>query len=377
MAAMEAALVSVGLDVTVLTTDDNGPGRRFPSANMPAPAPGALRVYHPKRSEFYKLAPGLAFWLWGNVANFDVVHIHALFSFSSTVAGFIAAMRGVPYVVRPLGTLNSYGVMQRRRWLKRLSIALIERHILKRAAAVHFTSEAERQEAQALGLTMRPVVIPLGISPVTPGNADMLFQACPSVAGRVVILFLSRIDPVKNLEGLLRAHASFPQPRPALIIAGDGEREYVRSLKSLAVSLGLENDVIWLGHVSGEMKSAAFAAADIFALPSFSENFGIAVAEAMLAGLPVVVGRGVAIAGEIEAAGGGISVDPDPQSILSGLSRLLADPALRRRMGERARAHAQDAYSTTAMATRLIELYARVRLRPGSLPISEEDQPNG
>ena len=365
---VEVALAESGVKVTTLTTDDDGPGRRYKGDGQPKPAPGVNRVYCPKRSEFYKFAPYLAFWLWRNVSKFDVVHIHALFSFSSTVAGFIAAMRGVPYVVRPLGTLNSYGVMQRRRWLKRLSIALIERHILKRAAAVHFTSESEQQEAQALGLTMRPVVIPLGISPVAPGKADVLRQAYPSVAGRAVILFLSRLDPKKNLEGLLRAHASFPQPRPALIIAGDGEREYVRSLKSLAVSLGLENDLIWLGHVTGEMKAAAFAAADIFALPSFSENFGIAVAEAMLAGLPVVVGRGVAIAGEIETAGGGIAVDPDPQSIRSGLSRLLADPALRRRMGERARAHAQDAYSTTAMAKRLIELYAHVRLRSSAQP---------
>ena len=95
--------------------------------------------------------------------NFDVVHIHSLFSFTCVAAALIASWRRVPYVVRPLGTLSEYGVTQRRPWLKRLSLAILEARILRHAAAVHFTSEAEREEAMKLNLPLQGVVIPLAV----------------------------------------------------------------------------------------------------------------------------------------------------------------------------------------------------------------------
>ena len=128
------------------------------------------------------------------VKRHDVVHIHALFSFASTAAAWVARRRRVPYVVRPLGTLSSYGLHARRRRLKRLSMALIEGPILRRAAAVHFTSRAELEDAEVLGLPMRSVVIPLGVE--AGGRAACRADGCTRrSAGRRVILFLSRLDP--------------------------------------------------------------------------------------------------------------------------------------------------------------------------------------
>ena len=145
-----------------------------------------------------------------------------------------------------------------------------------------------------------------------------------------------------------------------LLIAGDGQPEYARSLKKLAQTLGVEPYVVWLGHVEGAQKAAAFAAAQVFVLPSLSENFGIAAVEAMLAGLPCVLGQGVAIARQAMRAGASITVTPEPESIARALMELLADKPRREAMGRRAREFAEQEYSVQTMAGRLTALYRRI-----------------
>ena len=246
---MERALSEAGVEVTTLTTDhDLGPpGERC----APSAANGAHRIYAHEWLTPYKVAPGLVPHLMQAVAKHDVVHIHALFTFASTVAAWAARRGRVPYIVRPFGTLASYGLRARRPRLKRLSMALIESRILRGAAAVHFTSGAERAEAEALGLPMRGVVIPLGV------DADDGYPAAPlrheALAGRRVILFLSRLDPKKNLEALIEAVALSPMLRNscALLVAGDGEPGYVASLKAKVAAAGLSDRTLWLGHVEG------------------------------------------------------------------------------------------------------------------------------
>ena len=324
---------------------------------------GATRFYARKRLDFYKVAPGIVPWLWQNVCWFDVVHIHALFSFTSVAAAGIARRRRVPYVIRPLGTLTTYGVTLRRPLLKRLSMQLIEGPILRHAAAVHFTSQLEWDEAKSLGIPLRGTIIPLGVEQTPPGNKELLIQEHPDLEGRRVVLYLSRLDPKKNVEGVLRAFALMMARRHnlTLLIAGDGPTDYVASLKGLATSLGIDRHVIWLGHVEGERKAASFAAADVFVLPSYSENFGIAAAEAMYAGLPCVLGHGVALASDVQRAGAGFSVAPEPAAIAQILERLLGNDALRRNIGAKGKAFAEREYSLQSMAQRLITLYEDVQ----------------
>jgi glycosyltransferase involved in cell wall biosynthesis len=164
------------------------------------------------------------------------------------------------------------------------------------------------------------------------------------------------------VEGLLRAFSALGprQANIALLVAGSGEPGYVASLQSLAHSLGLAQHVVWLGHVNGACKAAALAVADVFVLPSFSENFGIAAAEALLAGLPCVLGRGVAIAEHVQSSGAGLAVEPEPEAIARALGGLIRDSGRRREMGERGRQLARREYSTTAMAVRLVALYENI-----------------
>jgi glycosyltransferase involved in cell wall biosynthesis len=124
--------------------------------------------------------------------------------------------------------------------------------------------------------------------------------------------------------------------------------------------MGLAKEVIWLGHVDGAQKSAALSVADIFVLPSYSENFGISAVEALLAGVPCVLGRGVAIAKRVELAGAGFAVEPEPAAITEALVELVSDKARRRTMGERGQELARRDYSPIAMADRLVSLYRSI-----------------
>ncbi len=145
-----------------------------------------------------------------------------------------------------------------------------------------------------------------------------------------------------------------------LTIAGDGDPDYVAGLKARAAGAGLAGDVSWLGHIQGAQKDAAFAGADLFALPSFSENFGIAAAEALAAGLPCVLGRGVAIAAEVASAGAGVVVGPQPHEVADGLRLIIGNTNALERMSSSAIRLAQERYSMQTMGKRLKDLYTEI-----------------
>lgn len=361
LAMMERALLAQGVAVETATTDDGGPGRRNGKpCGRPLAEEGAVRWYFAKTFEFYKPSVAFAGWIASEVRRYDLVHIHSLFSFTSTIAAWAAQRAGVPYMVRPLGTLNAYGLRRRRPLAKALSMQLIESRILQRAAAVHFTSEQEAQEAGQLGIPMRSAVIPLAVEPAT--AAPAAWHRFTELRGAPCILFLSRLDPKKNVEALLDAVAmlALEQRTVRLLIAGDGTPAYVSTLRSRAAALGLSQRLIWAGHVEGDDKAAAFAAADLFALPSHSENFGIAAAEALAAGLPCLLGEGIAIAGEVSDADAGVAVASDAGSICAALRRMIDDKEGLIRMSGNARCLAQQRYSLEAMGVALKRLYVDV-----------------
>ena len=352
LADMECALAVRGLKVTTATTNDDG-GSAVLDVPLRAPVREAcaVRWYFPRDTVFYKVSFGLARWLKHNIGRFDIVHVHALFSFAPLTAAFLARQQGVPYVIRPLGVLRRYG-MQKRAALKSLSWRFLERGLLESAAAVHFTSRQELEEAEALGLVFNGVVIPLGVDAAPPVRRDF------AKSGPLEFLFLSRIDPVKNLEGLLRGFAMASVHNDmTLKIAGEGDAAYLRGLKKLADELGIAPRTQWLGHLAGDAKQNALARADVFVQPSLSESFGIAVVEALASGLPCLVSRGVAIQDEIAGAGAGLVVDTDAASIAAGLSRFAAGRARQGVMSAAARKLALEVFSTEAMGARLENLY--------------------
>lgn len=362
---MERALRAAGSEVTVATTDDDGPGARIGvSLGCPLAVNGACRYYFRKQTEFYKYSFPLARWLDTHVAEFDVIHVHALFSHAS-VAGARAAWRHrIPYVVRPLGVLNRYGMERRRALLKHLSFRWVELPILKRAAQIHYTSQQEKLEAEALGRFAEGMVLPLGIDiDAFQGPLDIVpfLKRWPQAVDQKVILFLSRLDPKKGLEILIEAVAEMKKvdSRVLLVVAGAGEREYVASLERLVEQRGLVPDVLWTGHLSGEMKRSALGLAGVFVLPSESENFGLAAVEALAAGAPTILTRGVGISADVEKAKAGLVVDRNPSALAKAILTVLSDSAIAGLLSANGRAFSRERFSLQVMGLGLHELYGR------------------
>lgn len=366
---MLAAMRSTDISLDVATTDDG----------HPETSAGHNVFYFHKVAIFYKFAPRFVIWYWRHAQDYDAVHIHALFSFMSTVAGFISMCRDVPYILRPLGTLAPYGVSQRRPWLKSLSMTLIEGPLLRRAAVVHFTSYAELEEARQLNFRFRSVVIPLAAQSTPEHTAEMVQEPMNlSRFDHPKILYLSRLDPKKNLEGLLHAFVEVSKrvSDARLVIAGSGDVAYVASLVRLCDELEISSSVAWVGFVSGAAKADLMNQAALYVLPSFSENFGIAVAEALAAGLPCVVSTGVALATDIVEYSAGRAVAPEPHALATAIIDLIQDSTALKSASNNAVRLASERFSMSAMRDRLIALYNSVSTRDESGTNAAQDRIN-
>ncbi len=363
--AMARALAIVDVDVTIATTDDDGNDARLkvPIGEV-VEEEGTHVYYFPRNILPYKVSFGLNRWLNSNVAKFDVVHVHALFSFSSTTAARAARRHGVPYIVRPLGVLNRWGLENRRAFLKQVSLRLVELPILRDAAAIHYTSETEKLEASRISNTIasqKSAVIPLPIE-TAKGKPEDFRQRFPQVAGRKMILFLSRIDEKKGIELLLGAFADVRRQisDTVLVVAGNGDANYLRKLSQRAKELAIADAVVWTGHLDGGIKSGAFAAADVFVLPSYSENFGVAAAEALASGVPTIVTEPVAIGGDIRSYDAGVVVKNDSAELAAAIRNILSQPDLASRLATNAQRLATERYDMSAVGRQLRELYDSV-----------------
>jgi glycosyltransferase involved in cell wall biosynthesis len=179
--------------------------------------------------------------------------------------------------------------------------------------------------------------------------------------GAPVLLFLSRIDRKKGLDLLLAAfaHVREKHAEATLVVAGDGDPAFIATLKRQSQRLGLDASILWAGFLQGPDKLAALADADIFVLPSYSENFGVAVVESMAAGLPVIVSDQVGIHREIATAEAGLVVPCSAEALALALETMIADPSLRAAMGAKAMELSRK-FSTEIIARQLSEIYERV-----------------
>jgi glycosyltransferase involved in cell wall biosynthesis len=248
------------------------------------------------------------------------------------------------------------------RWKKELYLRVLERRNLLGAAAVQAVSEPERRAIERLRLPARLVTVPLGVDVPMRGPRQSHRGSNGSAGdGAVKVLFLSRIHPKKGLELLLEAMELLPKETAVdLVVAGDGEPEYVSGLRQRAAASRANGRVTFAGFVAGEEKRRLLEEADLFVLPSHDENFGVAVAEALGAGLPVIVSEHVALADQTARAGAGLVVPCDAGALAQALATLIGDPGRRDRMGEAGRTLAGE-FSWPMVGRQLLALYGAVR----------------
>ncbi|MCS4185177.1 glycosyltransferase [Salinibacter ruber] len=306
----------------------------------------------------YVVAPGLWTWMWQEAKRFDAAHVHGLFNPVSSLSAHIGNVKTVPTIMRPFGTLSRY-TFSRRSTLKQLYFTLLDRPALRRAAAVHFTTEAERDEANRLSINVedRSAVVP------PPWRGEARAPDMKEKADRPTVLYMSRLHPKKNVQGLLRAWVQVVADRPdaQLWVAGDGDDAYVQQLHDTVAAHGLGDSVSFLGFVSGDEKERVLREAWAFALPSHQENFGVAVLEAVAAGPPVVISGEVQLRSFVESHDLGVVVDrTDPSAIAAGLRSVLSDEAGRRRVAEEGPAAVRETFSVGRVGRELRALYGEV-----------------
>jgi glycosyltransferase involved in cell wall biosynthesis len=363
------ALREQGADVLLATTDADG------AAHIDV-VKGAVVAYQEVPTIFFSrqwsqrfgYSGGLARWLDREVKGFAVVHIHAVFSHPCIAAARSCQKHGVPYIVRPLGSLDPWS-MRQNALVKKVMWQLAVRRMLQTAAAVHYTADEERQLAESsLGLN-NGVVIPLGIALQGfqgQDNPELFRQRHPLLGSSPYVLTLSRLHPKKNLELLLEVFLTLAKRREAfdwrLVIAGDGEAAYVDSLKRLVRQRDGEQRVLFAGWLDGAERASALHSAALLALPSHQENFGLAAAEALACGVPVVVSEHVNLAPEIARYGAGWVTSLDAETFSSTLNEALQDETECHRRGGAGREMVLRRFSWEEVASRLLSLYESVKV---------------
>ena len=366
------ALQREDIEVLIATTDADGPAR------MPVPLveeleyQGVRTIFFPASlGERFNYSPALASWLDSNVRNFDVVHIHAVFSHPCVAAARACRRKDVPYVLRPLGSLDPWSLRQKA-LRKRIMWHIAARRMIKEAAAIHYTTAEEKVLAENSKSLGNGVVIPLGIEMGVTHNSGPIHDP-PFSAGGPYVLALSRIHSKKNLDLLVEAFLSVTSTRSELthwrlVIAGDGDSGYLASLRAQSERLDGKDRVVFTGWIEGEEKALVLRGASLFALPSRQENFGIAAAEAMANGVPVVVSKHVNLAPEIETVEAGWVTSLVASEFSRTLAEAMSDEEERRRRGAAGKVFAEEQLSWARSSAELKKLYASVCERASRNP---------
>jgi glycosyltransferase involved in cell wall biosynthesis len=349
------ALARRGHEVTVFTTDVDTDGAV--PVEKPVRLDGVEVWYFPVRPprRLYR-SPSMGRALAARVKGFDLVHLHSVFLWPTSAAARAAERAGVPYLLAPRGMLVPDLLRRRGRLRKELWIRLVERRTIAGAAGLHVTAGLEAEEASRLGLPVpEAFVVPNGVDPEPYPEGAPLSPAVQKVLdGGPFLLFLGRVSWKKGLDRLIPALEHVPGV--SLAIAGNDDEGYRPKLERL---FGVSGRVIFLGPVDGNDKAALLHRAAALVLPSYSENFGNAVLEAMAAGRPVVVTPEVGLAPVVREAGAGIVVEGDPDRLGPALRDLLADPDLDE-MGRKGAEEAVRRFGWDAVAERMEGVYRKV-----------------
>jgi glycosyltransferase involved in cell wall biosynthesis len=365
---MVRALRSIGIQAEIATTNDDAEGVKkvvlgCQAMEQSVPIRYFGRFSPPFRAlREYAIAMGFCSWLENHLRDYDLIHVHALFSYVSSLAMAGARRQKIPYVSRPLGQLGLWPLRQSA-WRKKIYYSCLEARNLRRAAALHFTSRSEEEEAAGLALATRTAIIPHGItlSPPLLQAGERLRAEMGLPSNEKIILFLGRLHPKKGLDLLLPAFAALQNPCATLILAGDGTSAFMDELSGLVRRHRLASKVRQVGFVAGERKQLFLQGSDFLALPSRHENFGVVVLEALAAGIPVLVSDRVALAPQVKSAGLGQVTPLEPDAIRQAMERLLGDRSYR---AEELRSFVAQNYSWEANAASLAGLYASILRTP-------------
>ena len=315
---------------------------------------------------FRPLLVSIPLWMWlrAEIRSFDIVHIHGLYRFPVTSAACWARRVGIPYVIMPHGSLDPFLYNQSRHnlLLKRIYERLFDIPNLKHAAAINYTAGEEAKRAAFLKLHTKPVIIPNGID----WESYRQLPLKGSFRQRIklnhqtpLVLFLGRVNFKKGLDLLIPAFGFVAQKYSdaRLAIVGPDNEGYGSKVRRWCGQQGIQDRVFFVGHLGHEEVKEAYVDADVFVLPSYTENFGLTVVEAMACGSPVVISDQVNIWREVQGLRAGIVVGLYPCALAEAICRVLSDKGVAKTMGTRGRFAAEKYYAWSRIVEHQIQMY--------------------
>lgn len=340
--------VELGADVRVLTTDANGPEEVLDVAKeKDVELDHGLRVRYCHRVGQEAFSPELFYLLPRYTRWADMVHLTGVYSPPTPPTLLASRMFKKPLVWSPRGSLRNKA-LQTRQKLK-ASINTIYCHVVSDNVRVHVTSIEEEHDSLQVFPAMKTALIPNGVT--IPKQIERRFEP-----GELSLLYLGRLHPIKGIENLLEA-CHLVDARSfnfRLIIAGQGDEEYVEELRKEITKLELKEKVEMVGYINESEKQDIFQQADVLILPSFSENFGNVVAEALSYGTPVIASRGTPWS-RLEEKGCGLWVHNDPKALAEAIEDISKMPLAE--MGQRGREWMQQEFSWSSIAAAMMETY--------------------
>lgn len=287
-----------------------------------------------------------------NTIHPDIIHVNCCWLPQCAWAQLWAQQLGYKVVLTPHGMLEPW-IMARHYWTRKLpALLLYQKKAIVKADYIHATAESEKTNLLNLGYNNKIEVIANGI------DVDSI-QIKSTWKKSKTLLFLSRIHIKKGIEFLLNAIAELKGQLQGytIYIAGEGEFNYTQRLKEKAELLGINNLVTFCGGVYGDKKWELYRQADLFILPTYSENFGIVVAEALASGTPVITTKGTPWQ-ELETKNCGWWIEIGTQSLIQALNKFLTLTEKELEiMGRNGRKLVETKYSTIKVAKDMIKLY--------------------
>jgi len=368
IATLCEGLVRAGVSVTVFTTNANGTDQVLDVPTDQAVCVNGVDVWYfalapsAKHIPFY--SPTLGQACRAQIGQFDAAYLYGTWTYPMLAGGKAAQAAGVPYVISPRGAFMTRS-LQEKQLKKRLYYWLVERNLLRRAAAIHCTSNMEQQQLAQLISHPSRVLIANGLD-LTPfaklPSRGMLRAQLGLSSTAQLSIFAGRLAAEKRLDLTLEAFAEVAQQMPEAHLALIGpEAGCGPSLYEQIKWLNLQNRVHFVGALTRSELLQAYADADLLVLLSRRENFGMVVVEAMAAGLPVLLSSEVGVADQVAQAGAGHVVSSSSHEIAQVWRQMLmVDDSERQKMGKCGQALAQQHFSQEITAAQMLTLLQRI-----------------
>jgi glycosyltransferase involved in cell wall biosynthesis len=364
---LNKTLVKKGLRVDVITTDAGLEGRNDIPLNRWAFLDD-VRVRYLKYYgyEHYTFSPRLFFEIFKGMEKYDLIHITAVWNFPVLAGAIASLIYKKPYIISPRGTIYEQTIKLKSSNKKMLYFNVIARQYLQRANAIHFTTTDEQEEVtKYLKLTCSSFVVPNGLDFSEfkePPEKRYLETRYPVLVGKRNMLFLGRINIKKGIDILIESFKKLAEEYKDLflVLAGPDNENYGEEIKVRLGKYGVLNKTIFTGMITGKEKLSVYNDAELFVLPSYSENFGMSVVEAMACGVPVVISNKVGIYKEVENNKAGVVVETNPESLHRGIKSLLDNETRRKEIAENGRRLAESYYDIDMVADMMIKTYEGV-----------------